>query len=96
MGNLKQLSDFFSAIAKDGRIGVTHIAVYSALLTYRVNNGCRNPIHVYSRDIMPLAKISASTTYHRCMKQLSEYGYIRYQPSFKCNQASRIFFKEIP
>ena len=94
MEELKPLADFFTAIEKDGRISITHIGVYAALLQYRMEHGFANPIQVYSYEIMWIAKISAAATYHKCIKALSEYGYIRYMPSFKRNQASRIYFPE--
>ncbi len=94
MESIKPLSDFFAATAGDGRISLTHIAVYAALLHYRALNGFRNPIQAYSHQVMPLARISAQATYHRCIKELHEYGYIRYCPSFKRNQASTIHFPE--
>src|SRR5690606_32544339 len=94
METLSPLTDFFSSIEKDGRISITHIGIYAALLQYRINCGFSNPIQVFSHQIMAIAKISAPTTYHKCVRQLSEYGYINYMPSFKRNQASKIFFPE--
>jgi len=94
MDELKPLSDFFQAIRHDGRISITHIGIYAALLQYRIDNGFNNPIQVFSWQIMKLAKISGSMTYHKCIKQLNEYGYIRYIPSFKRNQGSKIYFIE--
>ena len=94
METLKPLSDFFCAIEKDGRISMTHIAIYAALLQYRIGKGYINPVQVFSWEIMRIAKISAATTYHKCVRELSEYGYITYEPSFKRNKGSRIFFTE--
>lgn len=94
MDKSKPLSDFFAAIRKDGRISITHIGIYAALLQYRIERGYANPIEAFSYDIMGLAKIAAPITYHRCIRELSEYGYISYRPSFKKNQASKIYFKE--
>lgn len=85
---------FFAAIAKDGRISITHIGIYAALLQYRAQNGFINPIQVFSRDIMEIAKISSPTTFHKCVRELSEYGYINYRPSYKRNQGSEIFFQD--
>lgn len=86
------LSHFFSAIEKDYRISITHIGIYAALLQFRTDKGFINPIEAFSYEIMPIAKISGSNTYHKCIKQLHEYGYIKYEPSFKNNQRSKIFF----
>ncbi|MDT0677051.1 hypothetical protein [Autumnicola musiva] len=92
MEQLKPLSDFFTAIEQDGRISITHIGIYAALLEYRSQIGNVNPIAVFSYDIMKIAKISSAMTYHKCVKDLNEFGYIRYVPSFNKNRGSRIYF----
>lgn len=91
---LKPLSDFFSAIEKDARISITHIGIYAALLRYRQEKGLINPITAFSHQIMQIAKISSPATYSKCVKDLSDFGYIRYEPSFKKNQGSKIYFPE--
>ena len=92
MDTLQPLSDFFAAIERDPRISITHIGIYAALLQYWKGQGFTNPVQVFSREIMPLAKISASATYHKCIRDLSAYGYLRYEPSFKRNQGSKVYF----
>lgn len=39
-------------------------------------------MEVYSKDVMPIAKISSGTTFHAMIRELAEYGYIDYQPSY--------------
>lgn len=92
MYQFKALSDFFTAIDKDPRISITHIGIYAALLQYWSEHHFENPVHVFSHEIMRIAKISASTTYHKCVRDLSDYGYIRYEPSFSRNQGSKVCF----
>lgn len=91
MEALKPLSDFFLAIENDCRISITHIGIYAALLQYWKEQQYVNPLQVFSYEIMCKAKISASTTYHKCIRDLSDYGYIRNIPSFKRNQGSKIY-----
>lgn len=91
---LKPLSDFFSAIEKDARISSTHIGIYAALLQYRKGKGFFNPIVVFSHEIMRIAKISSPATYLKCVRDLSDFGYIRYEPSFNKNRGSKIYFFE--
>jgi len=90
-GILEPLSHFFSAIENDPRISITHIGIYAALLQYWKEHGCVNPVQVFSYEIMWIAKISASTTYHKAIRELSEYGYLVYKPSFNRKRASRIY-----
>lgn len=94
MDRLQSLCDFFDAIEKDGRIGSTHICIYAALLSYRAQHGFANPIHVFSHEIMRIAKIASRMTYYRCVRELSDYGYIMYKHSFKKTKASRIYFMD--
>jgi hypothetical protein len=91
MSALKSLSQFFTAIANDPRISITHIGIYAALLQYWQEHQFETPIHVFSYEIMRIAKISASTTYHKSIKDLSNYGYIKYEPSYKRNQGSKVY-----
>lgn len=95
MDELKPLSDFFQAIQHDGRISITHIGIYAALLQYRIDNGFNNPIQVFSYQIMRIAKLSSSITYLKSVRDLSDYGYIKYEPSFNRKKGSRIYFQEI-
>ena len=92
MNQLKPLSDFFNAIAGDPRISITHIGIYAALLQYWSEHHFENPVQVFSYEIMQIAKISASTTYHKSIRDLNSYGYIRYEPSFKRNKGSKVYF----
>ncbi|GAA0537221.1 hypothetical protein LX66_1922 [Chitinophaga japonensis] len=91
MDTNEKLATFFRAIENDPRISITHIGVFSAILQYWQSHEGRNPVEAYSYDIMPLAKISSSKTYHRCIRDLNAYGYVRYEASFKRNQASKIY-----
>ncbi len=90
MEALEPLSHFFSAIENDYRISITHIGIYAALLQCWKEHYYANPMQVYSYEIMGRAKISASTTYHKCIRDLSNYGYIKYEPSYKRNQGSKV------
>lgn len=92
METLKPLSDFFQAIENDYRISITHIGIYVALLQYRADRGLINPIQAYRYEIMGIAKISSHKTYYNCMRDLNEYGYIKYVSTRKRNQGSNIYF----
>jgi len=90
MKGCRPLSVFFEGIRKDPRICITHIGLFATLIEYWQANDFANPIRAYAHEIMPLAKISASTTYHRCIRDLHDFGYIFYDPSFKRNERSKI------
>lgn len=41
---------------------------------------------------MPIARISTRLTYCKYIRELAEFGYIRYEPSFRQNQGSLVAF----
>ena len=91
MEKFKPLSDFFIAVYEDPRISITHICVYAALLQYWSEHHFENPLYVYSYEIMRIAKMSASATYHKAIRELSEYGYLEYTPSYNRKRGSKIY-----
>lgn len=76
-----QLTRFFFHIEKDQRINNNHICLYMALFQQWNLNNFSNPVSITRKDILKTAKITR-TTYHRCMKELNDFGYIRYVPSY--------------
>ena len=92
MESLKLLSAFFESIEKDFRIGSTHIAIFSALVQFWIQKGMVNPIQAYSIEIQKIAKIMSPKTYHKCMRELHEYGYLFYVPTKNKNRRSSIYF----
>lgn len=92
MSALKPLSDFFDAIEKDARINSTHIGIYAALLQCWNRQGFPDRLEVFSYELIGLAKLSSRDTYFKYIRELSEYGYIRYERSFNRNVRSRIYF----
>lgn len=91
MESLKLLSAFFESIEKDFRIGSTHIAIFSALVQFWIQKGMVNPIQAYSIEIQKIAKIMSPKTYHKCMRELHEYGYLFYVPTKNKNRRSSIY-----
>lgn len=91
MEEVRQLISFFSAIHEDNRIGTSHISVYMALFHFCCLNGFKNPVEITRAEIMRTAKISGLATYHKCIRDLVEAGYIQYQPSFNPAFNSRVF-----
>ncbi|TSD66374.1 hypothetical protein FFF34_002940 [Inquilinus sp. KBS0705] len=51
------------------------------------------PVKVIRKDLMRLAHINSIATYHKCIKELVNYGYIAYTPSFNYYQGCLISLK---
>lgn len=91
MEEIKIIGEFFSKIGKDPRIGISHIGLFVTLVSVWRTQEFAKPIESYSSEIMPLAKISSSATYHKLIRDLDRFGYIKYEPSFYKGKASKIY-----
>jgi hypothetical protein len=89
------LSSFYETISVDSRINSTHISLYMALVQEWNQQGGINPIQIMRQSIMKNAKISARYTYHKCIRNLHEYGYINYQPTNNCHSKTVVFLKRL-
>jgi hypothetical protein len=77
---LEKLLSFLSTAENDPRLSPVHISLYLALFHRWCQLGS-DPISFSRPEIMRAAKISSRATYHRCMRELHDYRYIRYIPS---------------
>lgn len=87
---IKHLNGVFGQFAKDGRLNPTHISLYMALFQLWNFKLFRASFHLDREEAMDLAKIGSKSTYHRCIKELSHWGYIRYSPSHNPFKGSKI------
>jgi hypothetical protein len=91
MNYIRHLSGFFDRIVKDDRLGPLHISMYVSLFQFWNAGRFKNPISISRGELMRLSKISAKATYHKCMRELNDYGYIRYEPSFNPIKGSKVY-----
>lgn len=89
------LVDFFKAIEDDPRVNSRHVSLYVSIFQFWLNKKCKSPLELFSKEIMPFCKISASSTYHKTIRELHEFGYIQYAPSFNHNKKSLICLTKI-
>jgi hypothetical protein len=67
---------------KDHRLLASHISLFTALFVCQQRRGFIQPFSVNRGELMVLSKIASIATYHKCIKNLDDYEYIHYQPSF--------------
>ncbi len=90
MIQVKELIEAYCTLSRDERITVWHGSIYTALLYLWAKNSCHNPISITRKKVMKLAHVNSIVTYHKCIKQLQDFGYIQYVPSYNCFLGSRI------
>jgi len=86
-----EIVNFVAQTISDSRINKGHIALYAALIYLWSKQSYTGPLNIVSHEIMPLAKISSTPTYHTLIRQLAEFGYIKYIPSFYRKKKSLVF-----
>lgn len=95
MERVKELTSFYSAIRNDNRIGATHISLYMALFQFYNLSDFHNPVAITRTSVMDVAKISGLATYHKCIKELADFGYIEYQPSYNPAISSQVILLKV-
>ena len=70
---IKYLQAVFIQFSKNNRLNPTHISLYIAL--FQVWNKNRFPVEFYfiRDEVMSFSKIGSKTTYHRCIRDLSNW-----------------------
>ena len=87
------MTRFFDAIIHDHRIGLRHIVVYLDFVKQMDECSLTGSVQITRKKVMQLSKIRNIATYHKCMKELQEFGYIDYQPSYHPLKGSLAHFQ---
>lgn len=87
---IQHLNGIFEKFAIDKRLNPTHVSLYFALFTLWNSHYFVSEFFINREEVMLLSKIGAKSTYHRCIKQLSHWRYIRYEPSHNPFKGSRV------
>jgi hypothetical protein len=90
MNYIKHLTGFFDRVVQDRQLNPTHISLYIGLFQHWNINRFQNPISITRDEIMRISKICSKATYHKCMKELNDKGYIKYEPSYNPFKGSMV------
>jgi hypothetical protein len=95
--NSKDFSGYRERIAKikeASHLYTSHSSLYSALFIFWQQNSGTSPFSVSRSILMSYSNIASTATYHKCMKDLHDYGYIIYKPSYHPKLGSLIYWPE--
>lgn len=81
---------FMDRFAADPRMTSGHLAVYHALFYFWNLKRFSVPMPVSRDDVMQFARIGSIRTYTRCITDLSEWEYLRYEPTHDTRLRSRV------
>jgi hypothetical protein len=79
-------------LVSDQRITVWHISLYVALMHKLKESSFKNPVSITRAEVMKLAHIGGVATYHKYIKELHDFGYIKYSPSYDPSRGSTVYF----
>ncbi|MDB5006046.1 MAG: hypothetical protein JWP45_439 [Mucilaginibacter sp.] len=89
---LASYNDLIKRMGSDKRVLATHVSLFTALFIFWQRGGFVSPFAITRKTVMAYAKIASIATYHKCIRELDEYGYIRYQPSFHPQKGSLVYW----
>jgi hypothetical protein len=95
MNYILQLSGFFQKVAADNRLNPTHVSLYMAIFQFWNSERFQNPVSISRQELMRISKISAKATYHKCIKDLHNFGYIQYLPSYNPFKGSLVYLFDL-
>lgn len=81
MNYIRHLNTFFSYVKTDTRLTSSHVSLYMALFQSWNLNRFNNPFPITRDAVMSLCAIGSKNTYHKCIKELHQFGYIFYRTS---------------
>ncbi|MGN6647259.1 MAG: hypothetical protein ACTHJT_12100, partial [Cytophaga sp.] len=87
MNYIKHLNKVLEIMNDDPRLSPAHISLYMALFQQWNHQHFKIPMAVNRIDIMNAAKIGSFTTYTKYLKELHEWDYINYAPSFNARDS---------
>lgn len=92
---VKELAGYASLVRrmeKDNRLLPTHLSLFTGLFVCWQRNDFISPFCVTRKTLMAFSKVASIATYHKCIKELDEYGYIRYEPSYHPKVGSQVYW----
>lgn len=90
-----QWINMFDQVGRDERINAWHLALLVALLRLAYDQKQKKVIRVSRSRLMKLSHIRTLPTYHKYFKELQDFGYITYVPSYHPGFRSTVTFNTL-
>ncbi len=89
-----QLKALFRKFNNDNRLTLYHVSAYHALLQLWITSNEKDSFYISRKKVMAISRIRSIATYHKCIKELVKFGYIKYQPSYNPYLGSKVWVVE--
>jgi hypothetical protein len=94
---IKHLTGVYNSISSDTRLNPSHISLYMAIFQLWNMNRFPEIFFIDRAEAMQLSKIGSQSTYHKCIRELDQWTYLKYLPSrnhFKGSMIKMINFEK--
>lgn len=91
MNYISHVNGFLQKVAQDYRLNPTHISLYMALFQQWNLHRFRNPISIAREEVMATSHVHSRVTYHKCLRELHAWGFLRYVPSYNHYRGSLVY-----
>lgn len=91
MNYIIHLNKTFAFFCEDERLTPFHVSLYFSLFQYWNMAKFRNPISISRDELMRASKIGSVNTYIRSIKDLHNWNYIKYIPSYNPQKGSQVY-----
>ncbi len=78
---IRHLNGVLRRFSDDNKISSSHRSLYLAFFEIWNQKHFPETIMLNSKQVMALAKIRSRTTYHKLLRELTNWGYLKYHPS---------------
>lgn len=89
-----KLNPVLLKISADQKLHPSHCFLIIVLFRVYEKQNYIMPFQISRKKIMDLGKINSIATYHKCIKELVNLGYILYEPSYPPLKGSEVFLTE--
>lgn len=86
----KYPAGYLEHLIADERLLPSHISMYVSLFQCWKLNRFQNPFRIRRAELMRSSKIKSLATYHKCIKELDQAGFIIYLPSYNSYKGTLI------
>ena len=86
--------DYYERISKDERLDMEHLNLYISIYYWWAQNKFQNPVAITSKIILTMSRLKTITVYNKCIRDLHDYGYIKYIPSFHPELGNMVYVVE--
>ncbi|UKT63055.1 hypothetical protein [Pedobacter mucosus] len=88
----RAFQEVLKRIGEDRSLFATHVSLFTAMFICWQKNAFLSPFMVNRKMLMTYSKIASKATYHKCIRELQQGGYIGYRPSFHPILASQVWW----